>query len=230
MKTRVLFILIVLISCSKDPTIIPSNRTFTDSRDGNVYRIVKIGEQTWMAENLAYLPLVSKLNNADYDKAQYYVGGYYGTNVSEAKASQNYKTDGVFYNWEAAKTACPDGWYLPSDDEWKKLEIDLGMSVLAADSNSFRFSGEVGKKLKSKSGWADYGNGDNKSGFSALPIGMASAWYDFFLRDSAALFWSSTEDGGYSSCFRLLYYLNNAVFREWDSKVDGLSVRCYRYE
>ena len=78
--------------------------TFTDSRDGNEYNWVQIGNQVWMAENLAYLPSVNMVADGSEDAAgsYYYVYGYDGTNVTDAKATANYTTYGVLYNWTAA--------------------------------------------------------------------------------------------------------------------------------
>ena len=92
---------------------------FKDSRDGYTYKTIKIGNQTWLAENLRYLP---EIGNG------YYVYDYQGDIVDEAKRTQNYKDFGVLYNMSAAKDACPAGWHIPSDEEWKELERYLGMS------------------------------------------------------------------------------------------------------
>jgi len=83
--------------------------TFTDSRDNTDYRYITIGTQTWMAENLRVLPSVSDPDDGSPDDPYYYVYDYYGTDVAAAEATENYKTYGVLYNWEAALTACPDG-------------------------------------------------------------------------------------------------------------------------
>ena len=94
--------------------------TFTDPRDGNVYDMVTIGTQTWMAENLAYLPSVS--NSGSSTEPRYHVYGYEGTDVNAAKATANYSTYGVLYNFAGAQAAVPAGWHLPSAAEWAALE------------------------------------------------------------------------------------------------------------
>lgn len=115
---------------------------FLDTRDNKIYKIVTINDQTWFAENLAYLPKVFKseaANNCNGEQ-QYFVLNYEGEDVSAAKATEEYKTYGVLYNWYAAmgkdnatgsdgnsipsgiQGPCPDGWHVPSVGEWKKLE------------------------------------------------------------------------------------------------------------
>jgi uncharacterized protein (TIGR02145 family) len=119
-----LFLLIVF-SCKKDEieedAFAGETGTFTDSRDGNTYKWVKIGDQVWMAENLAYLPEVSPPSEYSDTEPCYYVYGYEGTNVSEAKTTYNYKTYGVLYNYLAALTACPNGWHIPTIEEKHQL-------------------------------------------------------------------------------------------------------------
>ncbi len=94
---------------------------FTDSRDGNVYKTIQIGDQVWMAENLRYLPGVIESDIGSYGHPFFYVYGYKGSNVEKAKATNTYQTFGVLYNWPAANSVCPHGWHLPSDDEWLQL-------------------------------------------------------------------------------------------------------------
>ena len=114
--------------------------TFIDSRDGNEYNWVQIGDQIWMAENLKYLPSVVGSGTGSETTPYYYVYGYDGTNVPDAKATDNYATYGVLYNWTAAMNGeassktnpsgiqgvCPAGWHLPSDAEWTELTDYLG--------------------------------------------------------------------------------------------------------
>lgn len=122
-----------------EPTPEPEEGKMIDPRDNHEYKIVTIGEQIWMAENLAYLPSVSKPEAAATSDGDplYFVFNYDGEDVNAAKATKEYKTYGVLYNWYAAmnqKNAtggdaeaipsgiqgiCPSGWHLPSKAEWK---------------------------------------------------------------------------------------------------------------
>ena len=81
---------------------VPNTGTITDSRDGNTYNWVKIGDKIWMAENLAYLPFVCPSSLGSTTEPYYYVYGYEGNSVSEAKVLTNYLDYGVLYNWPAA--------------------------------------------------------------------------------------------------------------------------------
>jgi uncharacterized protein (TIGR02145 family) len=122
-----------------DPAVLEGARngirgeTFTDARDGNVYRTVMIGAQCWMAENLKFLPSVSPIASRSFvrlgrrvehvsrTEPYHYVYGFRGTRVHAAKATAAYRQYGVLYNWPAALAACPPGWHLPSDEEWTEL-------------------------------------------------------------------------------------------------------------
>jgi uncharacterized protein (TIGR02145 family) len=195
--------------------------------DGKHYCIVKIGDQTWMEENLAYLPAVSPSSESSDTDPRYYVYGCESTNVGEAISNPNYAAYGVLYNWEAAKLACPAGWHLPNDDEWKTLEKYLGMSTADADASGLRESGDIGRKLKSISGWFDNGNGDNSSGFNAVPGGVAYSGGFGNLGDYA-VFWSSTEEAASDAWSRDLVYNDDGVYRSSNGRGTGFPVRCLK--
>ncbi|MBT4400141.1 MAG: hypothetical protein HOD37_11715 [Bacteroidetes bacterium] len=197
-------------------------------QDDKTYKTAKIGEQMWMAENLAYLPYVSPYSQGSDTIEYFYVYNYRGTNVAEAKETYNYKKYGVVYNWEAAKMACPDGWYLPSDQDWKTLEKFLGMSSADANRRGMRYSGEVGKKLKSTSDWNSNGIGDNSSGFTALPGGAYEINPGFFDMGSMTVFWSSSPNGSSNAWYRFLGSYDHSVTRRDVPRSGGMSVRCIR--
>lgn len=133
----------------------------------------------------------------------------------------------MLYNWTAAKNACPKGWHLPSDAEWKQLEIFLGMSKSEANDTRLRGTNE-GSKLKSRSRWNNCdGNGTNASGFSALPGGDRGDVGYFGRIGYNGYFWSSTEYSSSNALYRYLYQFD-AVYRHNISKEDGFSVRCLR--
>src|SRR5690554_1799854 len=209
--------------------------TFTDSRDGNEYNWAQIGNQVWMAENLAYLPSVNMVADGSEDAAgsYYYVYGYDGTNVADAKATANYNTYGVLYNWTAAmdgeassttnpsgvQGVCPDGWHLPSDAEWTELTDYLGGTI------------DAGGKLKETgtTHWNSPNTGaTNETGFTALPGGYRDGDGAFDFVGDRGYWWSATESNADSAGTRFMYYYYSYVYRNYYDKELGFSVRCLR--
>jgi uncharacterized protein (TIGR02145 family) len=201
----------------------------TDVRDGRSYQTVIIGDQVWMAENLAWLPAVAPVSVGGYTESFYYVEGYDGTDVAEAKATANYLKYGVLYNERASWDACPDGWHRPSDDDWKILEGYLGMEEADLDVMlDDRLSGSVGWKLKSVSGWAEDGNGIDSCGFNALPGGNRGKNGNFGTIGMTAGFWTSTPAGSSSGICRVLSFDSKGIKRTSASRNVGYSIRCVK--
>lgn len=207
----------------------PNN--FIDSRDGNLYKTVTIGNQVWMAENLKYLPSVVGLNTFLQATPFYYVYGYDGTNVADAKATSNYSTYGVLYNWTAAMSGyspsatnpsgvqgvCPIGWHLPSDAEWTELTDYLGGANIA------------GGKLKeiNTTHWNSPNTAaTNETGFNALPGGSIDypGWFNGI--GSEGHWWSATIWTGV--WLRSARYNDGILFRNDSNPAPGYSVRCVR--
>jgi uncharacterized protein (TIGR02145 family) len=207
---------------------IPEPMVFTDERDGKNYTAGKIGDQIWLLENLAYLPEVFPPDRDSDSLELYYVYGYQGTDLNQAKESNNYMTYGVLYNWAAAMSACPEGWHLPDDDEWQILEIYLGMEPENADQVKWRLTGAVGNKLKNLSGWDSNGNGDNSSGFSALPGGSRGNNEQFSGIGSYGNFWTASLNTISLPWNRFLSFDNSGVSRYGLSRSLGFSVRCLK--
>ena len=203
---------------------------FIDPRDGTRYKTVKIGNQLWMAENLKYLPSVSPSNVGSEINPFYYVYGYQGTDILAAKATDNYKTYGVLYNWEAAKASCPKGWHLPSDTEYKILEMYLGMTQAQADGTGWRGTDQGGKlKEAGTTHWISPNTGaTNSSGFTALPAGYRNTDGSFGSLGSVAPFWSSSAASSSNAWRRYLTTSYSTVDRYDCNKAFGFSVRCLR--
>ncbi|MCP4090931.1 MAG: hypothetical protein GY746_14240, partial [Gammaproteobacteria bacterium] len=223
--------------------------TITDIRDGNTYTTVLIGTQCWMAENLAYLPSVSPPYHGSHTSPFYYVYGYEGDNVSHAKAKPNYETYRALYNWPAAMAGatssnsvpsgvqgiCPNGWHLPSDEEWKILEGEVdnqyGPGNTEWDKTGWRGS-DASNNLREAgtAHWCLPNTGaTNSSGFAALPGGFRSYGYGNFqgIRYSAH-FWTSTKHSHTSAWLRNLYCGLSSVNRFTFSYYGGYSVRCLK--
>jgi uncharacterized protein (TIGR02145 family) len=163
--------------------VLDTSAVFTDSRDGKVYRKVRIDRQLWMAENLNY-EAEGSICYAEYRKnpsmCMISRGGdtlYDGDRLFDAKIRANCAKYGRLYYWGMAKEACPAGWHLPNVEEWRTLiEYAGGWS-------------KAGGKLKSASGWYNYGGGTDDYGFSALPGGSAS----FLVAGAMGYWWSATK-------------------------------------
>jgi len=141
--------------------LLPYNM-FVDQRDDRAYKWVRIGTQVWMAENLAYLPLMKNSYNSSPTEPFNYVYGYYGFKVEEALSSAYYDVYGALYNYPAATEACPAGWHLPSI-----AEKDALISHIGGVSQAGRLI-ETGNDH-----WNNNTGGTNISGFSALGAGRA---------------------------------------------------------
>jgi len=223
-----------------DPSTVVKG-TMTDERDGQTYKTVKIGTQTWMAENLNYA-----YTGVPYDKDNYTSDSISWCYNNDASNCAKY---GRLYTWAAAmdsvgtwttngkgcgfrnecsptypvRGVCPEGWHLPSKTEWDSLRTAVGGGAIA------------GKMLKSTSGWDDF-NGEHINctdayAFSVLPAGFRV--YEGSFKDEGlhAHFWSSTEyelEGAYYAYYTLWYsYLDKASLYN-SYKYSGLSVRCVK--
>ena len=138
--------------------------SFTDPRDGKNYKTVKIGVQTWMAENLNYK-----------------MKGSYDRDIHGKRAKY-----GRYYEWGAAMKACPAGWHLPSRTEWKLLDVST-YSEGSGEYRGHKLKSTTGWKNKSY-----YGKGTDDYGFSAYPAGEYYDGNIYDEKDHT-WFWSSTK-------------------------------------
>ncbi len=167
-----------------------------DPRDGKIYKTVKLGEQEWMAENL----------NFESPKSWCY-----------ANDSANCGKYGRLYFYEAATSACPNGWHLPSDEEWKKLEQYLGMSSEEADKyDVWRGTNEGEKLLK-----------DKQLGFNILLAGFRNPPANNLLEGMQAFFWTSTLKNSLAY-MRQFYDKQSKIFRRVRPVNWAFSVRCVK--
>ncbi len=150
--------------------LVPDNM-FVDERDGRAYEWVRIGPQVWMAENLAWLPVMKNSNNSSATDPYYYVYGYFGFNEDEAISEPNYDAYGVLYNYPASLEACPAGWRLPTLAEEKALVANIGGA-----SQSGRLI-ETGNDH-----WSNNTTGTNATGFTARGAGRAVAGLNGVIR------------------------------------------------
>ncbi len=174
--------------------------------DGNNYRIVQIGSMTWMAENLKV--------TRDKD------GNPLDTYCYMDKDSRCDEF-GQLYPWEEALKASPAGWRLPTSEDWKRLEIELGMDPDEADEFGWRGT-DQGTQLK------EHGT----TGFDALLSGYkdGTVLYDgrYFDIGYFAAFWSATEYDSIKAVTRFVYVTYDDIYQGSYDKTAALSVRCIR--
>lgn len=240
---------ILFSSCKKEENEKPNNGSSVTDVDGKTYNTVKIGKQTWMAENLkatkyadgTAIPLVTDdtawaaLGNNDTDKAYCYynndAGLGYGALYTYAAATNG---DNSGTNVQGV---CPTDWHLPSDAEWIELENYLADNGYNFDGSTGGGRDKIGKAMASETGWNSSNNigtigntpsTNNASGFSALAGGYRIYTNGAFPTAGIhGYWWSSTQLDSYAYNCILLNNSSN-VNRILNYKSNGFSVRCVR--
>lgn len=231
MKSKLIPRLLLLLFAALPISLLGQSDTFTDTRDGRVYKCVTIGNQVWMAENLCY---TESLTFAKTERA-------WAKLTVESKAYCYYRNRsswgyGCLYTWAAANVACPEGWHLPSGSDWNELEEYL-------ITNGYNWNGSdidnrVGKAMASCEGWEKHfiegsvGNDpstNNSSGFNALPGGGRLDDYGWFKGVTrVGGWWTSMESGSDKAYYRNLSYKEDFLIRnDWNRSL-GYSVRCIK--
>jgi len=184
--------------------------------EGQEYNTVMIGAQCWFKENLNVGSRVDGGQNQDPTNS---IIEKYCFNNDEA----NCDTYGGLYQWDelmrnssvpGTQGICPDGWHIPSVDDWTILTDFLGGELVA------------GTKLKSTTGWFDNGNGTNISGFTGLPNGNRGNDGNFNDLTKLAYFWSSSEAGASEAWNSKLHFDSETVTSYNSFKTNGFAVRC----
>jgi len=204
--------------------------------DGNIYKTIHIGSQTWMAENLKTTRYLngSKIPDdvTDNEWKTCETGAYRWYNNDEATCKNKY---GALYNWNAVRTGflCPVGWHVPSDAEWMQMEMTLGMTKKQADSWADGFWSDAdrglgyGTWLKTTNGWNEWegnpGNGTNYSGFAGLPGGDIESDGKSGGAGNWGIWWTSTD-----GLTRTLYSHYTGIYRCGYMGPCGFSVRCIK--
>lgn len=199
----------------------PEYGTYTDPRDGNVYKTVKIGTQTWFAENLRYAGNIPQVASKEewlkiyYNKTSQPAWVYYNNDP-------NYNSVyGKLYNWYAVNTGslCPQGWHIPTFEEWKYLRDFLGGYLVG------------GGKMKSQTGWNAPNQGaTNESGFSGLPGGERyfNSNAAFYGLGKYGFWWSSSTRDDRDAYSFSLYYTDSNPYLVYYEKVRAQSCRCIK--
>ena len=199
---------------------------FVDNRDNNTYKTVKIGDQCWFAEDLRY-----DCSREDYNN----IGTGNSWSGRNNCGNQGSGYNGLLYQWPAAMKGstvegsqglCPEGWHIPTDDEWKTLEMYLGMTQVEVDKRDDRGTNE-GDKLKGLThSWCAGTSGCGESGFNASPAGFRNADGSLINVGSIGNWWTSTPITVPSAWGRYLHPGSAGVSRETVSQEYGFSVRC----
>ncbi len=219
---------------SEESSVIPSSSSskvtepaevtkgsITDTRDGQTYKTVTIGTQTWMAKNLNYKTDNSYCYNDNASNCTKYGRLYTWAAAMDSVGSWAANGKGCGYGKTCSPTypvrgVCPTGWHLPTQTEWNTLFAAVGGSSTA------------GTKLKSTTGWNSSGNGTDAYSFSALPAGFRFDSGNYNFEGDVAYFWSSTEyNSDLAYRMGLNYSLDNAYLYD-DIKSFGYSVRCVK--
>jgi uncharacterized protein (TIGR02145 family) len=172
---------------------------FTDNRDGKTYQSVTIGNQTWMAQNLDY-----KL-----DESWCYED-------DDAKASDY----GRLYTWKSALNACPVGWHLPSDDEWKNLERTVGMSEDELNTTDYTRGSKEAVNFRP----------GGRSGIDIKMCGFRHGYNNYFYKiNDISIIWTSTPNGDEYAYTRTFYPNSDMISRDNNTYIKyGLPVRCIK--
>jgi uncharacterized protein (TIGR02145 family) len=213
-------------------TNIPCLGTPTVEYEGQTYNTIQVFSQCWLKENLNVGTMIpgyqNQTNNGTIEKYCY---------NNEPDSCTN---KGGLYQWnemmkyntqEGAQGICPDGWHLPTHEEWKVLEgaadSFYGIGDPEWDMNEGR-GFDAGTNLKSESGWS---NGTDQYGFSGLPVGWRDAFDYTFALEDWGLFWtSSTSIDGQWGRYRVLVPNWVGVYAAGCNKSYGYSVRCIKDE
>jgi uncharacterized protein (TIGR02145 family) len=224
---KIYFIIIGLFVCS----FFCKAQTVTDI-DGNIYNTVQIGNQTWMAENLA----TTKYKDGNpipkvTDSIAWFGLSSPGYCWYKNDSSTYNRPWGALYNWYTVSTdkLCPAGWHVPSNAEWHTLVLFLDP---AAQDCYCTESSVAGNELK-ETGLVHWGNGNsatNSSGFTAVGTGFRNYFNKSFQGHTAVdYFWTSTPNTPYATVWHRFIQNNSSnVYEYLDQKYQGMSVRCIK--
>ena len=195
--------------------------SITDARDGQSYKTVSIGTQTWMAQNLNYETANSYCFSNTPSNCTKYGRLYTWAVAMDSAGTWSVNGKGCGYGKTCSPTypvrgVCPTGWHLPTQTEWNTLFAAVGGTNTA------------GTKLKSTTGWNSSGNGTDDYSFSALPTGYRSNFGNYSFEGINADFWSSTEGNSYYAFIVFLRYDGGSANPVYHDKYYGFSVRCVK--
>jgi uncharacterized protein (TIGR02145 family) len=199
---------------------------------GKAYKTVAIGDQCWLRDNLDVGAMIAGgVEPSDNDLIEKYCYNDDTANCEQYGGLYTWKEMMNYAPLSGGQGICPNGWHIPSDDDWKVLEGFADSMNGAGDAtwDNILFRGyDAGKHLKSLLGWYGNGNGDNLYDFKAFPGGSWRVNYGFRAWGEEARFWSSTHDPGQNAFHRMLAGDQDGVFRDLNWETAAFSVRCIR--
>ncbi len=198
----------------------------------NIYTTTKIGNQTWMRENLR----ATKFQDGTPIK-EFYIGS------KSDKYGYYYNITEIFLGY-ATKDICPCGYHIPTDEDFKELERFLGMTEEDLDGLSGKFfrgdeeTVKAGYVLKSETDWLDYegksGNGNDLNGFRLYPSGVyvydinSKSWVEYELGKYGEIYTSTKTDDGRYYIIRGFSYRSNGIYRKGNNVFDRYPIRCIK--
>jgi uncharacterized protein (TIGR02145 family) len=223
---------VVFTGCQEEvvPPRVIETSTVTDV-DGYVYKTVKIGNQWWMAENM----VVSSFNDGT-DLAYIATSSLDSIWSSTPNAAFTFINDGQYgnlYNFavvESTKNIAPDGWHVPTDEDWKILENEIGMSAEETQSLGWRGNYEA-EKLTSfySAGWPEGSTlfGSDEFGFNAKPGGCRLFNGQTNYQGNTSFWWTASTNGN-EGWYRYIDANQTRIFRQHTYKGYGMSIRCVK--
>lgn len=208
--------------------------SFVDSRDGIIYKTIKLGNQIWMAENL------KATKTTEGDDIRWVISDEDWANMNSTDLGYCYynndpslgKIYGVLYNWYTAKKVCPSGWHLPSDAEWIIFTNNIAkyfyIDIKADDYGNIN---KVGGLLKEKGTlhWKSTNKeATNRIDFSALPGGRRNSNGRFYYLEEIGSWWTNTNDSSNKAYYRYIDYLFSGIYRHKNDVSQAYSVRCIK--
>jgi len=186
-----LFLAVPYLGCSEG-----NKAVFVDPRDRQTYEVIAIGSQEWLGSDLYF----ETPNSYCYDLK-----------------SENCVKYGRLYTYDDAKIACPQGWRLPTEMDWQKLEKELGMRENELDSIRVWRGTQEGKLLINKLGIEFGGFGKSKGS-------------DFMGKDQLVYYWADTPgpSGSQFSMYRMFSKKTSKIYSDQVPKNDLCCIRCIK--
>ncbi len=226
----------VVTACDKDyPGSDITSAGIIKDADGNEYNTIKIGTQIWTVENLKTTKYNDGTPIPNVTDADAWISSKTGAYCNYENLESNVAIYGRLYNWNAVNTGklAPEGWHVPTKDDWTALENYLIANRYNYDGHKGGY--EIAKSLCAKTNWelssesGSPGNEpetNNSTGFTALPGGRRGYNGEFELIGKQGCWWSSTVNKGDSPYYWGILYVIGAFYKDWDTwKMNGVSVR-----